>query len=66
MLAVRPAQSAEKRPEKLARRAGSAKRSRFGEFWKYRAGDCRLIRQIEDDRVIVPVPRLGRRKALNR
>lgn len=35
--------------------------SRLGEFWKYRVGDFRLIRKIEDDRLIVLVLRVGHR-----
>jgi mRNA interferase RelE/StbE len=31
--------------------------SRLGEFWKYRVGDYRLICKIEDDRLVVLVPR---------
>jgi mRNA interferase RelE/StbE len=27
--------------------------SKFGEFWKYRVGDGRLICKIEDDRLLV-------------
>src|SRR3989304_10405158 len=32
---------------------------RFGEFWKYRVGDYRLITKIEDDRLLVLVLRVG-------
>ena len=40
--------------------------SRLGEFWKYRAGDYRLICRIEDDRLIVLVLRVGHRKEIYR
>ena len=40
--------------------------SRLGEFWKYRAGDYRLIAKIEDDRLVVLVLRVGHRKEIYR
>jgi mRNA interferase RelE/StbE len=41
--------------------------SRLGEFWKYRAGDFRLIcKIIEDDHLIVLVLRVGHRKEIYR
>jgi len=40
--------------------------SRFGEFWKYRVGDYRLICKIEDDRLIVLVLRVGHRREIYR
>jgi mRNA interferase RelE/StbE len=40
--------------------------SRLGEFWKYRAGDYRLICKIEDVRLIVLVLRVGHRKEIYR
>lgn len=40
--------------------------SRLGEFWKYRVGDYRLIAEIEDDRMIVLVLRIGHRKEVYR
>lgn len=40
--------------------------SRFGEFWKYRVGDYRLICKIEDDRLVVLVLRIGHRKEIYR
>ncbi|HZV90366.1 MAG TPA: type II toxin-antitoxin system RelE/ParE family toxin [Candidatus Binatus sp.] len=39
---------------------------RFGEFWKYRVGDCRLICKIEDARVVVLVLRIGHRSDVYR
>lgn len=40
--------------------------TRFGEFWKYRVGDYRLICKIEDNRLIVLVLRVGHRKEIYR
>jgi len=39
---------------------------RFGELWKYRVGDYRLICKIEDDRLVVLVLRVGHRKEIYR
>jgi mRNA interferase RelE/StbE len=39
---------------------------RFGEFWRYRVGNYRVICKIEDDRVVVMVLRLGQRKEIYR
>jgi mRNA interferase RelE/StbE len=40
--------------------------SRFGEFWKYRVGDYRLVCKIEDDVLIVLVLRVGHRREIYR
>jgi mRNA interferase RelE/StbE len=40
--------------------------SRFGEFWKYRVGDYRLICKIEDNRLIILFLRVGHRKEIYR
>jgi mRNA interferase RelE/StbE len=40
--------------------------SRFGEFWKYRVGDYRLISKIEDARVLILVLRIGHRREVYR
>jgi mRNA interferase RelE/StbE len=40
--------------------------SQFGEFWKYRVGDYRLISKIEDDRLVVLVLRVGHRREIYR
>jgi len=40
--------------------------SRFGEFWRYRVGDYRLICKIEDERLLVLVLRIGHRKEIYR
>ena len=37
------------------------KGSKLGEFWKYRAGDYRVIARIEDDALRVLVVRVGSR-----
>ena len=39
---------------------------RFGEAWKYRVGDYRLICKIEDDRLLVLVLRIGHRREVYR
>jgi mRNA interferase RelE/StbE len=40
--------------------------SRLGEFWRYRLGHFRIICKIEDDRLVVLVIRIGRRKEIYR
>lgn len=40
--------------------------SRLGEFWKYRAGDYRLICKLFDDRLLVLVLRIGHRREVYR
>lgn len=39
---------------------------KFGELWKYRAGDYRLICRIEDERLVVLIVRVGHRKEIYR
>jgi mRNA interferase RelE/StbE len=39
---------------------------RFGEFWRYRVGNYRLICKIEDDRLVVLVLRIGHRREIYR
>ena len=39
---------------------------RFGEFWKYRVGDHRLICKMEDERLLVLVLRVGHRREIYR
>jgi mRNA interferase RelE/StbE len=39
---------------------------RFGEFWRYRVGNFRIICKIEDNRLIVLVLRVGHRKEIYR
>jgi len=38
----------------------------LGEFWKYRIGDYRIIVKIEDNRLVVLVIEIGRRRAIYR
>jgi mRNA interferase RelE/StbE len=40
------------------------KGERFGEFWKYRVGDYRVIARIEDQQLLVLVVRIGHRSAV--
>jgi mRNA interferase RelE/StbE len=40
--------------------------SKFGEFWKYRVGDYRLICKIEDGRLLILVLRVGHRREIYR
>jgi mRNA interferase RelE/StbE len=42
------------------------KGTRFGEFWKYRVGDYRVIAHIEDDRLRILVVRIGNRREVYR
>lgn len=42
------------------------KGERFGEFWKYRVGDYRLITKIEDDRLLVLILSVGHRREIYR
>jgi mRNA interferase RelE/StbE len=37
---------------------------RFGEFWKYRVGDYRLICSIEDEKILILVLRIGHRREI--
>jgi mRNA interferase RelE/StbE len=37
------------------------KGERFGEFWKYRIGDYRIIARIEDRKLVILVVRVGHR-----
>lgn len=49
------------------RRLGQAlKGSRFGDFWKYRVGDYRVIVQIEDGLLRVLILSVGDRKEVYR
>ena len=40
--------------------------SRFGEFRKYRVGDCRIIARIEDEQLRILVVRIGHRRQVYR
>lgn len=49
------------------RALGAALRgARLGGLWKYRVGNHRLIAQIEDERLVILVLRLGDRKEVYR
>lgn len=39
---------------------------RFGEFWKYRVGDYRVISKIEDEALLILVVRIGHRRRVYR
>jgi len=39
---------------------------RFGEFWKYRVGDYRLICKIEHERIVILVLQIGHRREIYR
>lgn len=39
---------------------------RLGAYWKYRVGDWRIICDIQDDRIVVRVLRLGNRREVYR
>ncbi len=39
---------------------------RFGEFWKYRVGDYRLICKIEHERIVILVLQIGHRREVYR
>jgi mRNA interferase RelE/StbE len=38
----------------------------LGHYWKYRVGDWRIICDIQDDRIVVRVLRLGNRREVYR
>ena len=38
----------------------------FGELWRYRVGDFRMVCKIEDDRLVVLVVRVGHRRDVYR
>ena len=40
--------------------------ARLGSYWKYRVGDWRIVCDIQDQRVVVRVLRLGNRRELYR
>ncbi len=42
------------------------KGSRFGELWKYRVGDYRIVASIEDDVLLILVVRFGHRREVYR
>lgn len=40
--------------------------ARLGSYWKYRVGDWRIICDIEDERIVVRVLRIGNRRDVYR
>ena len=40
--------------------------SRFGEFWKYRVGDFRILASIQDKEVTILVVKVGNRREVYR
>lgn len=40
--------------------------ARLGAYWKYRVGDWRIICEIEDQRIVVRVLRVGNRRDMYR
>ena len=42
------------------------KGSRFGELWKYRVGDYRVISHIKDDALLILVVKVGHRREVYR
>ena len=42
------------------------KGSKLGEFWKYRVGDYRIICDIQDEKLLVLVLRVGNRREIYR
>ena len=40
--------------------------SKFGEYWRYRVGDYRIICEIQDKKLIVLVLRVGHRREVYR
>ncbi len=42
------------------------KGSKFGEYWKYRVGEYRIITKLEDDRLLILVVRIGHRREVYR
>lgn len=40
--------------------------ARLGTYWKYRVGDWRIICDIQDERIVVRVLRVGNRREIHR
>lgn len=40
--------------------------ARLGSYWKYRVGDWRIVCDIQDQRIVVRVLRIGHRREVNR
>ncbi len=48
------------------RQLGKALRGELGGLWRYRVGDCRIICQLEDAKLIVLVLRVAHRREVYR
>lgn len=48
------------------RRHGEVLQGRLGSLWRYRVGDCRLICDLQGDRLVVLVVRVGHRREVYR
>ena len=48
------------------RSIGQALHGQLEKFWRYRVGDYRLIANIEDDRLVILVIRIGHRRQVYR
>jgi mRNA interferase RelE/StbE len=48
------------------RKIGERLQGTLSEFWKYRVGDYRLICSLENERLVVLVLRIGRRREVYR
>lgn len=44
------------------RRTGHALKGEFGEYWRYRVGDYRIVARIVDDALVLEVVEVGHRK----
>ena len=48
------------------RATGKALRGQYGDLWRYRVGDYRVICDIQDERLMVLVVKLGHRRQVYR
>lgn len=53
-------------PSDNPRSTGKALRGQYGDLWRYRVGDYRLICDIQDERLMVLVVKLGHRRQVYR
>jgi mRNA interferase RelE/StbE len=53
-------------PENPRTLGAALKGFRFGDLWKYRVGDYRIIARIEDELLLILVVRIGDRKEVYR
>jgi mRNA interferase RelE/StbE len=52
--------------DNLRNLGGALKGPQFGEFWKYRIGDFRVVARIEDSLLLILIVRVGDRKDVHR